>query len=75
MKKLNKTELREKLQKGIREMEKILDSDDSTPNQKTYAANTMKNLVDLYNEKFNVAPEEGEGGVRSTSKNVSGWNG
>lgn len=64
MAKLNNTQLREKLERAIEEMEKVLDSDDASANQKTYAGSNLASLIKQYKEQFG-SEETGNNKLRS----------
>jgi hypothetical protein len=55
---LTDKDLRLKFEKAIEEMEKIIDDDTSSGNQKAYASQTMSSLSVKYKELFNVSPEK-----------------
>ena len=63
MAKLTDSELREKLERSMEELQKIIDSEDATPNQKTYAISNLAGLIKQYREQF--GGEEENSNLRS----------
>lgn len=58
MSKLSDKELQQKLERAIEEMEKILDDEEATPNQKTYAGSNLAGLIKQYKKQFGSEKEE-----------------
>lgn len=52
------------MEKAISEMEKVLDDEKATPNQKTYAGSNLASLIKQYKEHFGT-DEADESKLRS----------
>ena len=63
MAKLTDSELREDLELAMAEMRKILEDEEATPNQKTYAGSNLAGLIKQYREQF--GGEEENSNLRS----------